>query len=97
LTHINLGSNNIGADGAKYIAESLKFNSTLTYIDLFPNNSTLNQLIQVWQLFNAIVLISPITFIWYACHLFQKNRLRELISQIWRLRAGVLEYDCIHQ
>ena len=34
LTQINLWDNNIGVEGEKSIAYSLKINSTLTYIDL---------------------------------------------------------------
>ena len=35
---INLYNNNIGAEGAKYVAEALKVNTSLTEIDLVSNN-----------------------------------------------------------
>ena len=34
LTEIHLGDNNIGAEGAKYVAEALKVNTSLTAIGL---------------------------------------------------------------
>ena len=37
-TTINLWQNNIGAEGAKYVAEALKVNISLTAIDLEGNN-----------------------------------------------------------
>jgi len=38
LTKINLFNNNIGAEGAKYVAEALKVNTSLTKINLNRNN-----------------------------------------------------------
>jgi hypothetical protein len=38
LTKIDLTSNKIGAEGAKYVAEALKVNTSLTKIILFNNN-----------------------------------------------------------
>ena len=38
LTNINLWGNNIGAEGAKHIADMLKINTTLTNINLGYNN-----------------------------------------------------------
>ena len=37
LTEIHLGENNIGAEGAKYVAEALKVNTSLTEINLASN------------------------------------------------------------
>ena len=37
-TTIHLNRNNIGAEGAKYVAEALKVNTSLTEITLFYNN-----------------------------------------------------------
>jgi hypothetical protein len=38
LTEIHLDENEIGAEGAKYVAEALKVNTSLTEITLFYNN-----------------------------------------------------------
>ena len=38
LTMIDLGRNNIGDEGAKYVAEALKVNTSLTKINLWDND-----------------------------------------------------------